>query len=122
MAFINMMSELGETQTVHDSQESVTDDFVFYRPHLAFIEAYGERLSATGMDMYLYQDPSSWKQIINATKSITVNEFITILLPILYKQFCLDDQKEDALMQISRQQVEQFTGFDKKLPPLGVIS
>lgn len=121
-AYIGMMHELGDTESVEDSEESVTDDFVFYRPHLAFLDAFGERISASGMDMYLYQDPANWKEILRATKSITMAEFITILLPILYKQFCPDDQKEEALMNISRQDVEAFTGFDKKLPPLGVIS
>lgn len=117
-AYMKMTEELGDTQSAQDSLESVTDDFVFFRPHLAFIDAYGERISASGMDMYLYQDPSRWKEIIQATQSITIEEFITILLPILYKQFCPDDQKEEALMNIGRQDVEKFTGFDKKLPAI----
>lgn len=120
-AYTEMMLEVNDLQSAKNSEESVTDDFVFYRPHLAFIEAFGERISATGLDMYLYQDPDAWKKIIEATKVIPIADFITILLPILYKQFCPDEEKEDDLMNISRQDVEQFIGFDKKLPPLGII-
>lgn len=120
-AYVKMMEEVGDTQSIMDSHEAVTDDFVFFRPHLAFIDAYGHRISASGMDMYLYENGESWDKIIQATKSITVEQFITILAPILYKQFCPDDEKEEALMNISRADVEKFTGFDKKLPPLAII-
>lgn len=121
-AYIDMMQELGDGQSALEVQETVTDDFVFYRPHLAFIDAYGERISATGLDMYLYQSPNGWKNILNATKTISMNEFIEILLPILYKQFCPEEEREEELMNISRQDVERFTGFDKKLPVLGTIA
>ncbi len=120
-AYMKMTEELGDTQSHEESQDVVTDDFVFFRPHLAFVEAGGERVSASGMDMYLYQDPENWRRIIQATKSITIGEFMTILLPILYKQFCPEGEREDDLMNISRADVERFTGFDKKLPVLGKI-
>lgn len=121
-AYIAMLRELGESDAAQDAQDSVTDDFVFYRPHLAFLEHNGKKVSATGMDMYLYQDPTKWAEIIQATKDIPLEDFMTTLLPVLYKQFCPDDEKEDALMNVTREDIEKFIGLDKKLPSLGIIS
>jgi hypothetical protein len=119
--YIDMMKEVGDEKSANDAQASITDDFILYRPHLAFIEHEGERFSATALDMYLYQDASSLKKVIEATKSIPLSDFITIMLPTLYKQFCPEDKKREELMNISRQDVEEFIGFDKKIPPLKQI-
>lgn len=120
--YINMMKEAGDERSANDTEQSITDDFIFYRPHLAFLEHGDQRISATALDMFLYQDPSHWSEIVRATKSIAVSEFMNVLLPTLYKQFCNPDEREDELMNISRQDVEQFLGLDKKLPTLGVIA
>jgi hypothetical protein len=120
-AFIKMLKEIDEEEFLSDVQESITDEIIFTRPHLAFIDAYGERVAATGFDSYLYQEPSAWKQIIEATKSISVSEFMTVLLPVLYKQLCPEDQQDEALLQITRRDVEKFTGFDKKISAIGII-
>jgi len=117
--YIAMMKEAGDEESASETEQSITDDFIFYRPHLAFLEHNNERISATALDMYLYQDPTRWNGIIAATKSIDMNAFMTILLPTLYKQFCNPEEKEDELVNVSRQDVESYTGIDKKLPAIG---
>lgn len=120
-AYIAMLQELGETEAIEDCRETPTDDFVFFRPHLAFLQASGESIDATGLDMYLYANPSAWKSIIESTKSISLTDFITLILPVLYKQFCPDDEKEDDLMQITRMDMQKYLGLDTKLPPIASL-
>jgi len=119
--YIEMMKEVGDEKSATDANASITDDFILYRPHLAFLEHKGERVSATALDMYLYQDPANIKKVIEATKSIPLNNFISIMLPTLYKQFCPEDKKKEELVNISRQDVETFLGVDQKVPPLNII-
>ncbi len=121
-AYIAMLQELKETTAIEDCSKTPTDDFVFFRPHLAFIEAHEQSIDATGLDMYLYSDPSFLKSIIEATKSISVANFMTLLLPVLYKQFCPADQKEDDLTQITRMDIQKYLGLDKKIPPISSLS
>jgi hypothetical protein len=119
-AYRTMLTQLGDAE-VQNTEDIITDDYVFYRPHLAFLDFNDKRIPATGMDMYLYQDPTQWQKILQATKQIALGDFMTTLLPALYKEFCPDAQKEDILMAINQQDVETFIGLDKKLPSLGTI-
>ncbi len=120
-AFINLLKETGDLNEEENVASGITEDLVIPRPHLAFLDAYNQRLPATGLDMYMYQNPDQWKSILQASKTITLHDVITIMLPSLYKKFCPEEEKEDSLMQIDSQAIQQFTEFDKKIPSIGII-
>ncbi len=119
--YLSMMEELGDTASFSEVQDSVTDDYLIYRPHIGFIDAWGDRIAAQGLDMYLHQNPNNWKNIIDASKTIPFEEFMTVLMPVFYKQLCPPEEQKEELMSITRNEVEKFIGFDKKVPPLGYI-
>jgi hypothetical protein len=121
-AYVGLLKEVNNLEEAENVAAVVTDDFVFNRSHLALIDAYGERIPASGLDMDLYQDPTAWAKIIEATKSISMGEFMNIILLTYYKLYCPAQERDEELMQETVHSMLEYLGIDKKLPPIGIIT
>ncbi len=116
-AFIAMQKEYGDTESIEACNDTITSHFLISRPAFAFLEAPNkDRVPATGLDLLLYENQSSWKQVYDATKTITVEEIMDRILPSFYKEYTPPNEKEADLLGITPRDIGLYTGLDKKMP------
>jgi hypothetical protein len=121
-AYIKMLTQLGEEDELAYCQGVFTNDSVVTRPSIAFLQGpQNQRIPATGLDMILYGNEQSWPSIIESLKHTMYNELMYRAYPDIYKSYVQDENKSEELLAITEQEVEQFTGIDKKIPAWGVL-
>lgn len=117
-----MLRELGNPEEADCVLAVVTNDYIFNRAHLALLNAYGRRIPSGGLDMELYQDPHAWKTIIEATKSISMGDFMNVIFLPYYKIYCPVEERDEKLMSATVDSMLTYLGIDKKIPPIGIIT
>ena len=115
-----MLREYGMEEESQMAETVATKNFVIAFPSIAFLQSPGDyRVPATGLDFALYgQGGRYWPEVLQATKSTTLNELVNRVLPSYYREFCPDTEKDESLAQITEADIEKFTGLDKKVPTI----
>lgn len=120
-AFMNLLSEIQDTESSEAVKDVITTNLIISRPTLAFIDIPGQdrRIPATGLDMLLYGDNGkSWDRILEATKKTTLSEFFYRALESFYAEYVPPQEKEPELTSITERDIEKFVGLDQKVPAL----
>jgi hypothetical protein len=116
-AYIKMLTDLKENQELRYISEIIPNDSVITRASLAFLEdTNSNRIPASGLDLILYQKKDTWPNIIEASKHVVYKELLYRIYPELYKDYCENENKKEILLAITEQEIEKFTGIDKKIP------
>jgi len=108
---------LNEYQGKQDADIPIsTTDLAFSRAILAFLKhPTGITVPASGLDIIMYGNESTWPEMIAAAKQIPLEKALYRALPSLYSAYYPKEKQEPGLLAITEQDVEKFTGLDKLL-------
>lgn len=85
---------------------------------LAFLQDKNKKLhQATGLDLILYGDKDTWPNIQEISKRISVEESITVMLPLFYEVLYRDKDRDENLVNINAEDIIKLIGLDKKMKP-----
>lgn len=122
-AYVNMMKEFGDSQSIEACEDLITDWMLISRPSLAYAETSNEiRIPATGLDVYAYgKNGDTIQQVIDGAKNVTLQEIINRALPSYYYEFVSAKDKNEDFAKITPHDIEALTGLSKKIPPMASI-
>lgn len=113
-AYAKIVDAIGDTESREALEGLVTSNFIIPRPTLVYIKSGNKRVPATGMDMLLYGDGGeNFQTIIEASKRITMKQVIDRILPGLFRDLNLSDEK---LSKITEREIEELNGLSRNLP------
>ena len=85
---------------------------------LMFLEDKNKKLhQATGLDLLLYGDARSWTNFQALAKQITLEESMTMMLPLFYEVLYRGIERDPDLARISTGDIMRLTGLEKKIKP-----
>jgi hypothetical protein len=114
---IQLLSSLGESEEAAYVKNIPSTETVFPRNAFAFLKGSNHtNIPATGLDLLLYKNDTSWEKIMNATKQIPYRELFYRIYPELYQQLCTHENKKSELLAITQQDIDELIGFYKKIP------
>ncbi len=85
---------------------------------LAFLQDKNNQLhQATGLDLILYGDTNTWPKLLELSKNMTVEESISIMMPLFYEVLYRDQEANKNMANISAEEIIKLIGLDKKIKP-----
>lgn len=121
-AYLKLLTDLSMHEEIENCEPIVTDDIVFTRPSLAFLQGPNEqRVPASALDMLLYDAQKAWPMIMEIAKTLPLKKLIYRLYPELYRDYCNHPGKDNELLSINERDIENYTGIDKKIPPIATL-
>lgn len=119
-AYRKIVEELGDQESIEALEGLVTSNFIIPRPTMIYLKSGSKRVPATGMDMLLYGDGGeNFQNVIEATKRISMRQIIERILPGLFRDLNLSDEK---LSQIKEREIEILNGLEKALHPQIILN
>jgi hypothetical protein len=114
-AFIDMQTETGDMVSVEACRDVQTKEFVD-GPTIAFLSGLRKEIvPAASLDFLLYGNEHSWEHIINLSKSITLDEAFSPLLPEYYPIMYADSERLPELSSVTSDRLTSLTCLDKKI-------
>lgn len=121
-AFINLQKELRNIRSSQYLSELRTNDLSINIESLAYMETENNQLvPATGIDLILYGNPASFSVIRLLSKMLTVREIVYRALPVFYKRFYRETEREVALDSITQKDLEKYLGLGNTIIPSAKI-
>lgn len=121
-AFINMQKELRNNLSSDYLSELRTTDLSINIESLAYMETEDKQLvPATGIDLILYGDSSSFSVIRLLSKILTIREVVYRALPVFYKRFYRETERELQLDSITQKDLEKYLGLGNTIIPSAKI-
>jgi hypothetical protein len=122
-AYISLLKELGLTEEIENITPIVSNDIVLTRATLAFLGGpEGQRVPASGLDMWLHTNAQSWLNLIEVSKQVTFQDLLYRLYPELYRDYCEHTNKDKLLLEITERDIEKYEKLDEKIPPLTTLT
>ncbi len=85
---------------------------------LAFLRDKNNKLhQATGLDLILYGNKDSMPILHDLSKHISVEESVTMMLPLFYDVLYRDSSRDNRLAAISTDEIIKLAGLDAKIKP-----
>ena len=75
----------------------------------------GGTVPATGIDMIMEKSDTSMKKYVTLSKTITLEEAMSSMLPEMYTVLYAEKERDPALLQITPERILRETGMEKKL-------
>lgn len=85
---------------------------------LAFLQDKNKQLhQATGLDLVLYGGTDVWSKLVDLSKNMTVEESITIMMPLFYSVLYQGQESDQNLVNISAEDIIKLSGLEEKIKP-----
>ncbi len=116
-AYVRMLKDLGLISEIevfsHTDTKTMIGDFA-----LAFLQDKNKKLhQATSLDLVLYGNQGTMTTLQDLSRSISVEESITVMLPLFYEVLYRDTDRDQQLLGISTDEIIKVAGLDKKIRP-----
>ena len=116
-AYIKMQTEKNDMESVDVCKDVQTKEFVD-GPTITFLKGNkGEVVPAAGLDLILYGEESTWQDIIDFSKKITLEEAFYPLLPEYYPIMYPEVERDPDWSKITSEEITIFTGIIDKIKP-----
>jgi hypothetical protein len=120
-AYLQLQDQLGQPDNKAMAQAAYTrhmnDGFT-----LAFLQtSAGKTVPATGLDLALYGDQTTWPNLLATMKTMTVAEGFDPLLPELYRVIYSEEERVADLTAISESDITKITDLERKIKPAAVV-
>lgn len=120
-AYIQLLKELGLTAEMEVVSASDTKTMGGDLA-LAFLQDKNKKFhQATGLDILLYGDNHTWPTFQNLAKQISLEESVTLMLPLFYQVLYHDNEREADLSMLDTSEIMRLSGVDKKIKPCAVM-
>lgn len=117
--YIKMLKEYGDKEGILATEDLITSNLIVPASILYLKDPGGEYVPATALDILINPEKQAkWEELFASYKQIPFSEVIVKMFPIIYNRLCPQKQKEEKLASITEQDLDQFTGFPKKIPPI----
>ena len=121
-AYIKMQTEKNDLESVEACRDVQTKEFVD-GPTITFLKGpKGEVVPAAGLDLILYGEKNTWRDIISFSKDITLEEAFYPLLPEYYPVMYPEVERVPELSKITSEEIAVYTGIIKKIKPCVTIT
>jgi len=121
-AFIRMQKEYGDTESVSLVNDVNTTSLSIAIQSLAFLQTtQSSRVPATGIDFILYGNKDTITIMENVAKKLTVRDTFYRILPDCYRWYYKEEEREPELLEITRDQIEEYLHIEHKIVPAATI-
>ena len=122
-AFINMQKEYGDKESIAFAEKVPTTDLSVAVQSLAFLQAGRlARIPATGVDFILYGNEATIPIMQQVAKTLTVRETFYRALPDCYKWYYKEEEREQTLLEVTKEQMEEYLHIENKIVPSAKIA
>lgn len=116
-AYIKMNVELENYRSIEVCARAQTKE-ICCGLSVAFLGYDGGRVGlATGIDLILHGKTDTWDKIVELSKQVQLEEGLDPLLPDIYRVSYEEKEWEEDLITINGEDINRFTGLDKKIKP-----
>lgn len=113
-----VMKLFGDKTAIEATEGLITTNLIV-PASLLYLKQSEKYVPATALDIMSNPDSQgNWNEIITAFKNLPFSSVIIKMFPIIYNRLCPANQKEEDLASITEQDLDQFTDFPKKIPPI----
>lgn len=115
-AWGKILQEMGETDEAEALNPVQTKELGGDGLVLSYLKTQnGDILPATGIDMVLEEDDTSYETYIELSKNVTLMEMMNPMLPEIYTVLYPIQEREEHLLSLSSEQISKDTGVAEKL-------
>lgn len=116
--YLKMLKEYGDQENIDATEGLVTSNLIVPASTL-YLQKQGQYIPATALDILINpESQASWEEIFDSLRKLPFSEVIIKMFPIIYNRLCPIKEKEEILASISEQDLDQFTRFPRKIPPI----
>lgn len=117
--YVKMLKEYGDNEGIKATEGLVTSNLIVPASILYLQDDGNEYVPSTALDILINPDnQTNWEELFNAYRQLPFSEVITKMFPIIYNRLCPPKRKQEELASITEQDLDLFTGFPKKIPPI----
>lgn len=117
-AFITMLGEVGDFESVKYCADTPTAGLSLVRPILGFASLPdGNKTPASAIDYIIYGNEELLLQTREAAKRISLSEAIYRAYPDLYRSLYRADEQDPRLAALTATDIEAAIGLDRKIAP-----
>lgn len=121
--YVKMLKAYGDKEGIKATEGLITSNLIVPSSLLYLKKQNGTYLPATALDIITNPEKQSgWAEIFEALKTIPFSEVIVKMFPIIYNRLCPQKEKEEVYTKLSEQDIDKYTKFPTKIPPIVNLS
>lgn len=114
-AYLSLMEEFNDQDSADYCRHTITDTFCGDFITVFIKTGDGSLVPATGLDLILHGTPETWQILVDASRSITLEEALAPMMPELYRIIYQENEQDPALGNLTKDEITRALSLDKKI-------